>query len=524
MTILIVIILNLVEAFSQVNLNWYACYNGEANDRDIPTAICVDDSGYVYVTGTGSIGISGNYEFITIKYNLDGEIVWVKKYYGQTSGSYVSKDVKIDHLGNVYITGTITTIKYDQKGNQLWLQQMPPFTEGTKIEIIDNTEIVIAGTSLDDYILFKYNEFGALQWQRLYNGTAQYRDNLRDMTIDSKNNIIVTGWSHGSGTHWDYATVKYSPDGDSLWVKRYNGLSSLFPGDYAYAVTVDGEDNVYVTGSSDGSDSINNSAQCLTIAYSPEGDTLWIHRYAGIGYAGYDVVYSNGYIYVVARSNGIEDVILKYDKVGNLLWTRSYSSNHLFANVPPGIKSDSGGNIYLRTINWNSTILRSDFVLLKYKPDGTRLWEYNYPGQGNNTSNAARDFVLNRFNDIYLTGSSQGWVCSGGDLDFLTLKISQDKVGINYNPEIILSYRLFQNYPNPFNPRTIINYQLPMFNFVSLKVYDVLGNEVAALVNEKQNAGAYSVEFDGSGFSSGVYFYRIEAGDFAETKRMVFLK
>jgi len=64
-----------------------------------------------------------------------------------------------------------------------------------------------------------------------------------------------------------------------------------------------------------------------------------------------------------------------------------------------------------------------------------------------------------------------------------------------------------------------------MFNFVSLKVYDVLGNEVAALVNENQNAGAYSVEFDGSGFSSGVYLYRLEAnGNHIDTKRMIFLK
>jgi len=63
-----------------------------------------------------------------------------------------------------------------------------------------------------------------------------------------------------------------------------------------------------------------------------------------------------------------------------------------------------------------------------------------------------------------------------------------------------------------------------MFNFVSLKVYDILGNEVAALVNEKQNAGAYSVEFDGSDYPSGVYYYRLETGDFGETKRMVFLK
>ncbi len=87
-----------------------------------------------------------------------------------------------------------------------------------------------------------------------------------------------------------------------------------------------------------------------------------------------------------------------------------------------------------------------------------------------------------------------------------------------------LSFALEQNYPNPFNPTTIINYQLPMTNDVTLKVYDVLGREVATLVNEQKSPGTYTVNFDGSRFASGVYFYRLRAGSFVSTKRMVLLK
>ncbi|MDQ3022666.1 MAG: T9SS type A sorting domain-containing protein [Bacteroidota bacterium] len=86
------------------------------------------------------------------------------------------------------------------------------------------------------------------------------------------------------------------------------------------------------------------------------------------------------------------------------------------------------------------------------------------------------------------------------------------------------NFSLSQNYPNPFNPNTIINFQLSMFNNVRLIVYDVLGNEVAVLVNEKLSAGSYSVDFDGSKYSSGVYFYKLEAGEFVETKRMALIK
>jgi len=80
------------------------------------------------------------------------------------------------------------------------------------------------------------------------------------------------------------------------------------------------------------------------------------------------------------------------------------------------------------------------------------------------------------------------------------------------------------NFPNPFNPKTIINYQLPKSDVVSLKIFDVLGNEVMVLVNEKQNAGTYSVEFDGSRFASGIYFYTIRTGDFIQTKKMMLIK
>jgi hypothetical protein len=99
---------------------------------------------------------------------------------------------------------------------------------------------------------------------------------------------------------------------------------------------------------------------------------------------------------------------------------------------------------------------------------------------------------------------------------------------------IINNYLLRQNYPNPFNPITKINYQIPELSFVTLKVYDVLGNEIAVLVNEEKPVGSYEVEFSaigGSAFggnatslTSGIYFYQLKAGDFVKTKKMVLMK
>ena len=89
---------------------------------------------------------------------------------------------------------------------------------------------------------------------------------------------------------------------------------------------------------------------------------------------------------------------------------------------------------------------------------------------------------------------------------------------------IPMQYMLRQNYPNPFNPSTKLKYSIPELSSVTLKVYDVLGNEIVAIIDEEKPAGNYEVEFDGSELSSGVYFYRLQAGDFIKTKKMLLLK
>ena len=95
---------------------------------------------------------------------------------------------------------------------------------------------------------------------------------------------------------------------------------------------------------------------------------------------------------------------------------------------------------------------------------------------------------------------------------------------IKINAENPTMYSLSQNYPNPFNPRTVISFSLPVVNNATLKVYDVMGREVQTLVNEKLQAGTYEVTFDGSGLTSGVYFYKLMTEGFSETKRMLLIK
>jgi Secretion system C-terminal sorting domain len=94
------------------------------------------------------------------------------------------------------------------------------------------------------------------------------------------------------------------------------------------------------------------------------------------------------------------------------------------------------------------------------------------------------------------------------------------------NPQDLLPviFELFQNYPNPFNPTTMIRYSIPQSSFVNLKVYDILGREVATLVNEEKQPGQYEIEFNAYQLFSGIYFYRLHAGSFIQAKKMILLK
>ena len=97
-------------------------------------------------------------------------------------------------------------------------------------------------------------------------------------------------------------------------------------------------------------------------------------------------------------------------------------------------------------------------------------------------------------------------------------------LGEGKNQSLPTEYTLHQNYPNPFNPSTKISWQVPVGAQQTLKIYDILGNEIVKLVDEFRPAGRYEVIFDASRLSSGTYFYKLQAGDFVQTKKMILIK
>jgi len=149
-------------------------------------------------------------------------------------------------------------------------------------------------------------------------------------------------------------------------------------------------------------------------------------------------------------------------------------------------------------------------------PDGKAAWRMIDFREGKGTTTEPQTYS---YLDEYLSTGIYQYRLK--QIDFNVSFEYSDIVEVEIAP---LVFSLSQNYPNPFNPSTTISYQLPVNSFLTLKVYDVLGNEVATLVNEEKQVGEYEIEFSGSSLTSGIYFYQLKAGRFIETKKMVLMK
>lgn len=151
-----------------------------------------------------------------------------------------------------------------------------------------------------------------------------------------------------------------------------------------------------------------------------------------------------------------------------------------------------------------------------------KVYQYWGLNDWNNTDRELYEYDENN-NQILVTFQNwsyyNSWITRGKTASFYQLFTDSPNENKYLN-----SYSLSQTFPNPFNPSTSISYQIPEMNFVTIKIYDVLGNEIATLVNEEKPAGTYKITWNAEGLSSGIYFYRLQAGNFVATKKMILLK
>src|SRR3972149_5627432 len=279
---------------------WIARYDAPPGNclgcnYDYPIAIGVDGNGNGYVTGYVAMNNSGyttTVDYATVKYDASGNQVWVARYNGPGNKQDKPTALAVDGNGNVYVTGwsygsfsdvDYATIKYDTNGNQLWVARYNYYyqDEAYALAVDAAGNVYVTGRSIDccsgsgsGSATVKYDASGNQLWVATYNGPGN-SDTPVALSVDSYGNTYVTGYSYyGSGYNYDYATVKYDPNGSQLWVARYNGPVNL--DDNATALAVDAAGNVYVTGNSEGSATHDDYVTIKYSAYSTTGSDLSI--------------------------------------------------------------------------------------------------------------------------------------------------------------------------------------------------------------------------------------------------------
>jgi uncharacterized delta-60 repeat protein len=561
---------------------WLARFDGATHGRDEVTAFALDALGNVIVAGM-TTGPFVNYDCLTVKYSSTGVQEWVCVYDGPGSSSESPRCMLRDTADNVYVGGGSygggtgrdwVLMKYDRFGNQHWVARLNSEHNGQDYlgaMALDRTgSIYLTGQSLDtlsqsSIITARYDAAGILQWSMKYPGPQSVSAQGSAISLDRTGDVYVASCNSVAGTGNDYVTLKYAPNGTLIWSARYNGPSG--GSDVPVAVAVDDSENVLITGSSSG---------IATVKYNSAGIQQWVARYTGPAYM---QSYPNsleldsaGNVFVSGTATSYLDttssfVTIKYNRAGVQQWAQLYKVSPTSENTARAMRVAPSGNVYVA----GTSQIRggaSEFATAKYSTDGHLVWVTRYSAP-TATWSAAAALALDRSENIFVTGRSQGccttvmydssgnrlsdnrycvpssyWAdahaivagqrgevfvlgsATGAGWTIFTLLL-YERTPLAVNEDNVCSptgYTLSQSYPNPFNPVAAIRFDLPEETHVSLKIYDLLGQEIMTLVDELKQAGRYEVRWNAADFSSGVYFYRLKAGGFVQTMKFILLK
>jgi hypothetical protein len=460
------------------------------------------------------------------------DTMWTKTYGGtdydvgysvqQTSdGGYIITGKALSFSAGNYDVGLLKTDSY---GNLQWLKLFGGTNEDCGKSVLQTTDggyIVVGytdsfGLGLSDLWLIKTYSDGNLAWSKTFGGTNG--DRGQSIQQISGGGYIIAGstasFGAGLGDVW---LIKTDSSGNEIWSKTFGGTNW----DLGLSITVTSDGGYVVTGYQV---SISAGGEDVGLLKTDtDGNLLWFRNFGGTeNDGGEDVKETSdgGFIitgYTASFTAGQKDVwLIKTDSEGIQQWSKSFGGT-LHDVGYSVVQSQDGGYIVAGVTN-SFGAGGADMGLLKTDSLGNLIWITSIGGPN---VDLATDIMRTSDGGHIITGSTDSF---GAGLDDVWLvKLEPDITSVEEN-FILKDFDLSQNYPNPFNPKTVISYQLPVGSNVALKVFDLLGREVATLVDEYNPAGSYEVNFNAKELSSGIYFYTMNAGSFVQTKKMILLR
>jgi photosystem II stability/assembly factor-like uncharacterized protein len=352
---------------------------------------------------------------------------------------------------------------------------------------------------------------GGNTWNISENGYSSIKPAFKvfKTIIHSSNGVLYAG-SDGMG-------IYVSENNGASWTERNNGLTNL----YIRGLAIHPNGNLFAATASGG------------IFVSTDNGYTWTYSYASSLEQRMRTIFIKPDGTIFASTYGTGPSLYRSTDCG-ITWTQSgtegkpsspfslaaNSSGHIFAGAPYGgmyISTDNGDTWTLSsTGDFNATVIASNGTIISGKRnihksiDNGATWIDLKPISTFSETNC---MAFDSSNDLIM-----GTECNG------LYKTSSAIVACESYAQIPNSYSLMQNYPNPFNPATTIKYEIKQSGYITLRVFDSIGREIALLVNEEKSPGTYQVNFNAKNLPSGVYYYQLTSGTYSETKKLVLLK
>jgi|GEM_PF-5092581 len=538
----------------------------------------------VYAFTDHSDSTSEDFRIVKISPN-DGTVIWDRTDNHTFYSNDYAVSFCNDSLGNNFTLlnnrkkGTIL-IKFDNAGNEKWVwKNISMIPVRLDVDKHGNSFCVVRNADSLGYfyLTMMINSQGVQSWSSKYYVQWDYPGYYPEDAViktDNNGNAYVLGTEH-TATDQNLFLIKYNSQGTQEWVEHYSHPSENSC-DYFLGLDFITQQKIVITSSTTFSDSIDFHEFISILCFDANGNQLWTQYFLGDSVVhsirAYDMkTNNNGKLYILGNVNSTPSpysyFILQYDTVGNLIQTvRNDSSLRVwldvdlllldnngnmyvgrpYSNYPNyhvafdkynssgiyqwtvhytpqeercflrGATLDNSGNVYFtvnKVIGGTTFEYYAKISTVKINPSGQILWDVEFVGY---LSSYSRGILRDVNNNIFVVG--------GDRASFFLLKYFQTNVSVNENGDAPLRFSLSQNYPNPFNPSTIIRFSIPHESFVSLIVYNILGEKIATLVSERKTSGEYRVEWNAGNYPSGIYFYRLQAEELSKTKKLILTK
>jgi hypothetical protein len=421
----------------------------------------------------------------------------------------------------------IWVIKTDSVGDVLWERTFEGGQDANGFyaeQTMDGGYIVAGGARFlgggkQDLYVIRLNSAGDPLWERTYGGAE---DDLATSGLEvSGGGYIFAGETRSFGNEAQVYLLRTDASGNALWEKTYGGSQW----DWACEVRTTSDGGYILVGSTQSFGS--GGIDIYVVRTDSSGNALWETTYGGI-YDDYgrsiDKSADGGYIlggYTYSFGPNIDVYLARIDSLGNTVWETTFGGAGDDRGHSLALTSDGG--IAVAGLSSSSGSGSIDAYLVKTDSTGNVLWERTFGGDDFDQINSMEQTDDGGF---ILAGDTWSFGVTSGDIYLIKTDANGvTGVGGSHSPlgPRAPSFRLYQNSPNPFYRSTLLSYSLRATNQANLSIYDITGRLAETLVNEKKQPGVHNVRWSREANPGGVYFYRLEAGEFVETRTMVLL-